>query len=229
MSGQRRKGFTHASQLVGPKGILAWMELEKLSYLRDENILRAGLPIVRGEADIVVPKRNRVLFQDSYPPFQVASEDRGNRMFNTLLRRVGLRDQEDEDLDVWFGPKLFINDPKIVEHFMLKYNFNKRGLDIDHDIEPELWANAIFLPIVNALRAGLRIQSVEVPFEYPPKQKAIETNNADMVKKRNTQLRAIIRPTIHYETLLQPSLICPLSTQLHLPHVVHMYLELFDL
>lgn len=68
MSASRQQGFSEAHILEGVK-VICWLEPEKVSISRD-CLPEAVIPILRGEADIVVPKRNEDLFKKTYPDLQ---------------------------------------------------------------------------------------------------------------------------------------------------------------
>jgi hypothetical protein len=195
MSSGRRQVLQEASRLAGAE-VLCWVEPEKVSLAQD-CIEQAAGPIMRGEADIVVPKRDAAAFA-TYPAFQAEVEQDANERWNNLLRNEGLLQTEAEDLDAWFGPRLIRNDPEVLSTFMNKYSFDPREkLDVDKDVKPELWPDALFLPLVNALAEGKRVVSVPVPYRHPAEQTASEVDSEGMQKKRREQYNNIIMATIH--------------------------------
>lgn len=200
MSASRRQAFEAARILKGVK-VICWTEPEKISIIRD-CLPNAVLPILNGEADIVVPARNDLSFQ-SYPDYQAEEEKRANREWNAILKARGFLPKDDPDLDVWFGPKFFRNAPEILRLFLDKYEFRKRDLPLDKIIDPELWPNATFLPIVAALHRGFQVKSVPVPYIHPKEQTEIEINNPLFVRKRDIQRKNIIVNTIHFIKMLQ--------------------------
>lgn len=200
MSASRRQVFIEASNSKGVK-VICWTEPEKVSIVRD-CLPNAVLPILNGETDIVVPARDKVSFQ-SYPDYQAEEEKRANREWNAILKARGFLPEDSPDLDVWFGPKFFRNDPEIIELFLNKYEFRKRELKLDKIVDPELWPNATFLPIVAALHRGLRVKSIPVPYTHPKEQTEIEINNPLFVRKRDLQRKDIIVSTIHFIKMLE--------------------------
>ncbi|MCL5433125.1 MAG: hypothetical protein M1524_03375 [Patescibacteria group bacterium] len=194
MSGSRRQAFKEVSKLDGVK-VIAWAEPEKVSIVRD-CLPEAALPILQGTADIVVPRRDAAAFS-TYPDYQVMYEQRANNLWNTMLRNHNLLPESAEDLDVWFGPRLFKNEPGILNIFLTKYEFNKRETAFDKIINPELWPNALFLPVARALYRGLRVRSIPVNYRHPNVQTAIEKDSDEFRRKRDIQYKDIIVCTIH--------------------------------
>lgn len=200
MSASRRQAFAEASHLDGVK-IICWTEPEKVSIIKDCMPV-VVLPILRGETDIVIPSRDETAFK-TYPDYQVKEEQRANRQWNGILRARGFLPNDSPDLDVWFGPKFFRNDPEIIKLFSEKYDFRKRELKIDKIVDPELWPNATFLPIVAALYRGFRVKSVPVPYLHPKEQTEIEVDNPIFVRKRGVQRKNIIVSTMHLIRMLE--------------------------
>jgi len=200
MSGSRRQAMRRGNKLERTK-VIAWVEPEKVSFAKD-CLTTAADPILDGRADIVIPKRDEEAWA-TYPPYQVDFEKRANKLWNQILREQGILPEEAEDLDVWFGPRLFKNDKRILELFTAKYEFIKRNIKLDKIVDPELWPNATFLPIIAAIIKGYRVVSVEVPYRHPTEQTAIEKDSQEFRRKRDVQLKNIITSTIHYIRLLQ--------------------------
>lgn len=191
MSASRRQAFESVSTMDGVE-VICWTEPEKISMVRDCMEL-AVQPIVDGEADIVVTHRMSL---DSYPDYQAEFETTSNTAWNGMLRRRGLLSENDPDLDGWSGPRIFRNDPEIVELFMDKYKYKSEHSARSQD-ETELWPNAIFLPIVAALDKGLRVKSVDVPYEHPAVQTANEVDSDAFRAKRARQKKVILAATRH--------------------------------
>lgn len=195
MSGSRRQAFNEGSALEGVK-VIAWAEPEKVSIARD-CLPEAVRPILDGRADIVIPKRGEESLR-TYPAYQVEYEQKANKLFNGILRKHGLLPEDVEDLDVWFGPRFFKNDPELISLFTDKYEFDKRKLELDEIVDPDLWANAIFIPIIAALKNGYRVESVTVPYRHPPEQTALEKDDEKFRRKRDIQLKNIITVAMHF-------------------------------
>jgi len=197
MSPGRRLSFELASKMQDVK-VIVWTEPEKVSLVRCFKSVTA--PILQDEADIVVPKREKSSFP-TYPAAQVNFEQKGNRIFNKLLRENGLLKKEDLDFDIFFGPKAFKNDPRILGLFLRKYRYTRKG-GLDDNIDPELWPNTIVLPIIAALHEGYRVASVEIPYRHPQEQTGSEEGLLQFSKKRLMQYKNFIITTVHYLKLL---------------------------
>jgi hypothetical protein len=205
MSGSRRQGFREASQLPDVK-VICWAEPEKVSITRD-CLPQAVIPILKGEADIVVPKRTKEGMA-TLPDYQAEFETESNRLWNLRLRKEGLLQEDVEDLDVWFGPRFFKNDPEIFKLFTDKYEFEKtdldeKGLKYQKIINPESYPNATFFPVVAALNKGYKVVSVEVPYRHPAEQTAIEQDSAEFRRKRQVQQRSILFANTSFIKMLQ--------------------------
>lgn len=195
MSPGRREAFRISSSNNKCKYV-CWLEPEKVSIVKD-CLPKAIYPIAEEKTDIVVPKRDKVSFS-TYPDYQVAYEKKANRMWNKLLRKHGLLTENAEDLDVWFGPKFFRNDKTVVEFFLSQYEFMKGIPKFLENVRPEDWANATFLAIPAALKAGYKVQSVTVPYRHPAQQTNLEKDNIEFRKKRQYQLKSIIAVTSEF-------------------------------
>jgi hypothetical protein len=200
MSASRRQAFEAVSGLEDV-GIICWTEPEKLSMVKD-CIPYAVQPILAGEADIVIPRRDTDAFA-TYPEYQVEFETSSNHLWNGILRRHGLLPQDSPDLDAWIGPRLFRNDPNIVQLFESKYEFvsdAQSGLKKD---APELWPNALFLPIIAALKQGYRVVGVDIPYRHPREQTTFEQDNEAFRQKRAAQQENILKTSVHFMRLLE--------------------------
>lgn len=202
MSASRRQAFEIVSEMDGVE-VICWTEPEKLAITRD-CIKEAVKPIIDGRADIVVPRRDDEAFA-TYPEYQVKFEKASNHLWNDILKRHRLLPEDAEELDAWIGPRLFKNDPDIVDLFMGKYEYTsdvQSGLRRD---APELWPNAIFLPLVAALHKGYRVMSVDIPYRHPASQTANEQDSEAFRAKRATQQENILKTTIHFIRHLEDS------------------------
>lgn len=145
-------------------------------------------PIIDNTADLVMVGRDPKLFAETYPGFQHESEVWGNRWCNRLANFLDLL-PDGVSFDWFFGVKVFRNDPRIVELFMQKYNVIG-----DSALNPDRYTNFDFFPILAALSSGNRVASVDVPFSYPPEQKAMEEARAsEFIEKREMQRRTILK------------------------------------
>jgi glycosyltransferase involved in cell wall biosynthesis len=170
MGASRRQALTRAGEIAGPDGIVVWMEPEKLGFV--DQIYAAVHPIIRGEADLVVPARRSLA---SYPPEQQHAEQIGDLAFEYL---TGIK------LDPWFGPRVM--NQAALTHF-LNYD-GKYG---------DKW-DSIFVPVLRAVAVGLRVVSVEVDYTHPAEQTKAETGDIDMLIKRIDQLENLV-PMLYQE------------------------------
>lgn len=202
-SPSKRQALLRSAKLPDIKVIIL-TEPEKVSLVQDCIKLIAE-PILKGEADIVVPKRNEELFKKTYPDYQYDSEVEGNRTYNEELRSHKLIDINDNDLDMFFGPRAFSNDRKIVSLFMKRYHFSIAHASFPKwYFDAEEFSNTNFFSIVNALRKGLKVKSVEVPFKYPVTQKQNEDCLEDLfLEKRKAQRIGLIVELLHFVAYLE--------------------------
>lgn len=196
----KRRAFKAASKIDGVKVIIA-SEGEKISLL--DNIVPLVKPILENKADIVVPKREDGLFKETYPNYMYDSEKEGNKLYNEQLKFHNLTSEDDWDL--FFGPRVFRNSPKILSLFLKKFHFQKNQKSLEEYFDPEEYSNALYFPVVIALQKGFRVTSVEIPFSYPKLQKINETVGAKefFFEKRQTQRIAILLHLMYLLNYLQ--------------------------
>lgn len=198
-SPNRRKAIFEASKIEGIKAIVM-TEIEKVSLITDCMSLITS-PILHGDADIVIPKREEALFRKSYPDYMFESEVEGNLIYNEALRANGLLSAHQEDLDVFFGARVFRNNPQMLKFLLSHYEANPFNSLIEHKLfNLEEYSNAQFFPVVKALIKGLNVVSVTVPFVYPEKQKENETVGEKelFILKRRYQRLTIIIELMHF-------------------------------
>ena len=198
-----REGIKRAIKIPDVK-VIVLTEPEKVSLIAEclKDIVN---PIIEGRADVVIPKRKESLFIETYPKYMYESEKEGNQTFNEELKSHKLISPDDE-FDIFFGPKVFLNDTKIVSLFMKQYTFN-----VDHMSFPKWYfdaeelSNTNFFPAVSALRKGYKVISVEVPFKYPYIQKLNEEgkNRHFFEEKRKMQRIAITIELLHFVSYLE--------------------------
>ncbi len=141
------------------KHVVAIIEPEKFSFVK--NIAASAKPILDGKADIVIPKR---LSLKSYPVMQQHSESFVNIIWKKL---TGL------DLDIMFGPQMISHDAcKFYTSYDGKYG--------------DKW-DALIIPIIKAIKDGMRCISSDVDFEYPTEQKDFEDAHFMFAMKRLEQ------------------------------------------
>lgn len=202
-SAGKRKAIRITTKLPVIK-VIVLTEPEKVSLIKDciPDIVE---PILNENSDIVVSKRNLQLFESSYPDYQYESEVEANNLYNENLKSNNLLDEK-EEFDWFFGPRAFKNDPKIVSLFMKKYSINYDNFSLPKDyFDPESYSNILFFPIIQALKKGLKVKSVEVPFNYPVLQKENEdTGDRELfMEKRKSQKLALLVELMHFISYLE--------------------------
>lgn len=186
----KRQVLKRVRMISGIK-VIVLTEPEKTSLIEDCMSFIID-PILKGRADIVIPKRNEELFKKTYPSFQYESETEGNRTYNEELIAHKLIALDGNSLDMFFGPIVFVNNEKIFSLFVKRYHFTPNDKSKHHQLfDVEGSSNVNFFPIVQALRKGYKVLSVEVPFEYPILQRQNEERGDKqffMNKRRNQEL-----------------------------------------
>lgn len=202
-SPNKRQAILLASKIPGVKVIIQ-TEAEKLSIVTDCAPIMVE-PLLRNEADIVVPKRESRLFKETYPPYMFDSEVEGNKLYNEALRAYGLLTADHEDLDIFFGPRAFRNDKSIISLFMKRYHIDTHNLSFPSTyFDLEELSNAQFFPIILALKKKLHVMSVAVPFSYPGVQKENEEKGERelFLEKRKAQRLSLIVELLHFLSYL---------------------------
>ncbi len=194
----KRMGIRIASKLPGVK-VIVISEAEKVSIVTD-CIPQIVEPIINDLADVVVPKREQNLFKSTYPQYMFESEMEGNKIYNEVLTANNLLRSNLESLDMFFGPRAFRNDPKIISLFMKRYHI----LSSEY-FDSEEWSNTLYFPIILALKKGFVVKSITVPFSYPKIQKENEEKNAkDMFfEKRKTQRLGLLIELLHFISFIR--------------------------
>ena len=203
-SPNRRKAIFEASKISGVKAIVM-TEIEKVTLVTDcmEDIVK---PVIDGIADIVVPKREDSLFKKTYPDYMYESEMEANLLYNEELRASGLLSVHQEELDFFFGARVFKNDKKFLKKIFSRYNSNTFSTLVAHKLfDLEEYSDSQFFPIVKALDEKMKVISVTVPFRYPQKQKENEeTGERELfLLKRKYQRLTIIIELMHFIGYLQ--------------------------
>lgn len=196
----KRQAFKAASKIAGVKVIIA-CEGEKVSIL--DNVKPIVEPILKNEADIVIPKREESLFKLTYPDYMYESEKEGNVLYNEQLRLNNLTNKYDWDL--FFGPRVFSNNPKVLSLFLKKFHFQKDQKSLEGYFDPEEYSNALYFPVVIGFQRKFRIESIEIPFSYPKLQKMNETIGAKefFIEKRQNQRIATLLHLMYLLNYLQ--------------------------
>ena len=195
----KRVGFKIASRLKDVKAIIS-AEAEKVSLISDclEQVVE---PILKNEADIVIPKREEGLFSKTYPAYMVESEQEGNKLYNEYLKTEGFMERSQEDFDFFFGARIIKNDPKVLRLFTKRFRIKVGNLDVAKEfLDPEELSNATYFPLVLALKKNLKVKSVTVPFSYPKLQKENEEvlAKAYFIEKRRSQRLSLLLELIHF-------------------------------
>lgn len=100
------------------------------------------------------------------------------------------------DLDLFFGPRVFKNSLEVMGLFMNRLDFPVTLADVPQEyLDVDQLANAQYFPVVLALKKGLKVKGVEIPFTYPLLQKQNEEMGARdfFVKKREYQRVGLLK------------------------------------
>ncbi len=152
-----------------------WTEPEKYDLFSNTNISKIINPILRWKADLVVPKRNK---KWQMPEFFDWIEQRWMNRANKLIKKNNYKWKSNEELDLWFWPKIFNN--KWINYY-LGYNIDWNQID--------LWDQHI-IPTMQAVKDQvLRIMSVPINYTYD--QKEIELESKLLKEKRLQQYKKI--------------------------------------
>ena len=187
MSAGRRQAFSTVSQLSGVS-VVCWTEPEKVSMVRD-CLQIAATPVLNGEADIVVPSRDAASFA-TYPNYQVDFEVGVDRDWNRIVRDSGLMSETQDELDVCIGPRIIWNDPVILRYFMNRYRYKDIAEKESNTLE--LWPNALFTPLIHALKDGVKVVSIPVPYRHPEVQTHLESDSEQFRQKRAFQRQVLL-------------------------------------
>ncbi len=203
-SPSKRQIIEKATELPQIK-VIVLTEPEKVSFVKD-CIEETVKPILDGSADIVIPKRDEILFKDTYPDYMYQSEKEGIALYNEELRAHGLIDKNSEDFDMFFGPRVLANNQEIVDLFLKEYL-----LEIEKISLPKIYfdadqlSNTQFFPVVLALKHKNKVKTITVPFHYPESQKQNETIQQKdfFMEKRRTQKLGLIIELMHFVSFLE--------------------------
>lgn len=184
----RRQLIEYSSHVPQAK-VIVRMEPEKVSLV-ENCIPQLAEPILRDEADVVVPKRRQDLFSSSYPNYMYRSETYANKKYNDILHEFRILSQE-EEFDFFFGPVVFNNKPNILELFLESFEVRLKKepvIGARRYIALQDFSNSQILGVVKALHMGIKVKSIEVPFKYPLAQKENEIiNKVSFMHKRKRQ------------------------------------------
>ncbi|MBI2641670.1 hypothetical protein HYW87_03695, partial [Candidatus Roizmanbacteria bacterium] len=156
----KRQVIKKASTLANVK-IIIITEPEKVSLL--DSLDKITKSILEGRADVVIPRRNIVLFQKSYPSYMHESEIEGNKLYNEVLRTNKILKKKD-DLDMFFGPCAFANTQRVVSLFTRPYHLKiSKSAYLDSYFYSDPISVPIDFGIVMSLKKRFRVKSVDIP------------------------------------------------------------------
>lgn len=175
MGGGRRQALAAAGELVGETGIVIWTE-EKPDAIAQ--IAGAVRMVQSGEADLVIPNRGDGpgFGLATCPATQAHAERYGNSMWHLYVGRLL---GSTTPLDLWVGIRVM--NQAALKHF----------LDYDgcYGDPGDLW-DSIFVPVVTAARAGLRVGEYRlVSYNY---EQPWETDDAPKAFKSLRQLNNLV-------------------------------------
>ncbi|EOD22177.1 hypothetical protein EMIHUDRAFT_435586 [Emiliania huxleyi CCMP1516] len=164
-----REAVAIASALPGvvAETWLCWQEPEKTDMARH---WATALDAAK-DADVLVPRRESAKFAATYPIEQVHSETYGNLYLDAVART---HCDALPSLDWHFGP----------------FAFRARHSDLWTRFGGPMY-DAQVVPLVHAVRKGLRLASVAVAFEAPAAMKAQEEGDVGFIEKRLAQLNSL--------------------------------------
>lgn len=195
----RRQLIEYSSHIPGAR-VVVRVEPEKVSLV-NECVPRLIEPILRNEADIVVPKRQQDLFYSSYPDYMYKSEMYANKKYNDILHESKILPAK-EEFDFFFGPVVFNNKPKISKLFLESFDLNLKKESVvgaRKYLNSDDFFNSQILGVVKALSIGIRVTSIEIPFRYPITQKENEIiNKISFMKKRKEQKWQILDELVEF-------------------------------
>lgn len=169
---RKRLLYRTAEKLPNVEAIV-WIEPEKVDMLIDDCIARCVEPILKHEADVVMPRRTQASLE-TYPSYMIASELIANQTCNALLRKHALLTRDDS-IDHFFGPRMFANTPELLDIFCEEYGVKGDPKTAFFGLmNPDIYLNSSNFPIIRALQEGYRVQNVPIDFQYPAAQRDIE-------------------------------------------------------
>lgn len=129
------------------------------------------------------------------------SEMEANELYNEVLRSSGILKKEEKDFDWFFGPRALANNPKVLRLFMKRYRVRVGNISLPESyFDVEEYSNTSYFPVVVAIKKGLKVKTVEVPFKYPALQKENEEKGARelFIEKRKSQRLALLAELFHF-------------------------------
>lgn len=167
-------------------GIIVWIEIEKTDMIR--LVPELVLPIEKNMTAVAIMKRGKKSWQ-TYPEFQRLLEQAANKVYEEATGRIGY--------DPLAGPVAFYA-PILARHiFFNPGDYGLCDVYLQH-----------FLPL---LLPKEKVASVELDFNYPPEQKAMEeaADNETIREKRKWQFKTLCN---NYRNMARTLNIGPYST-----------------
>ena len=97
-----------------------------------------------------------------------------------------------------------VNDPAVLDLFLKAYDFdtetgffNEEFASGKYRVNPEDWADASFLPIINAMEEGYKVAKQETIYEHPKLQTQSESDIPQFHDKRKKQFYSIMTSAVH--------------------------------
>jgi glycosyltransferase involved in cell wall biosynthesis len=159
----RREAMRWALKLEGE--VMVWMEPEKAPLV--SMLQRVVRPILDGEVDLAIAGRKSL---GSYPTEQQHGEWLINRYWQLLTGN---------DWDISFGPRVWKT--KFTDYFL---SYDGRFGD--------KW-DSIFIPVMEMLEDGRRVEEVEVDYRHPKELVKIEEGDLGFLEKRVEQLSRLVK------------------------------------
>lgn len=147
------------------KEVIAYFEPEKVDFVR--LIEQCATPLLSNEADMVIPSR---LSMKSFPTIQQYTEPAMNIFWRELTGN---------HFDMCFGPRVW------------RRELSSYFLDYDGEYG-DTW-DAIFIPVINAVHSGARVESISVDYTHPISQTTMEEHSMKFCMKRIDQLSLLTK------------------------------------
>lgn len=159
-----RQTIAVGASIIEPGGSVHWQEPEKWGYVRFHRKL--GAIAKKRDAAILVPRRALSTWA-TYP-----REQKHQEIFTNMLVKIASGGRL--DFDFTFGPKVF----------------REEAISLVAECISPHWG-AHMIPVVWAVKRGLRVTSATVTYKHPKAQRRAEEGVAFWAKKRRIQLVAV--------------------------------------
>lgn len=107
---------------------------------------------------------------------------------------------------MFFGPRVFAANKRVISlyHQRVRFQVGSNVLKGEY-FNPEELSDALFFPIVLALKRKLKVKSVTIPFRYPTLQKQNEEigDRYKFEEKRRIQRMSLLIELMHFLSYLQ--------------------------